>query len=210
MVFLSQDSQVGVSKACQMGLPRLWNPITLRADLWLRCGLKQSCSSRRKFFNGMLQALWNQVNWVDSWLFLVGSQTGNLIPDLSFGHNLCFKCPNEQCKPILEIYVSRAFQCHKKNVTSHWGLTPEIALWSFGSPPGLHLPKWELPWECEGSLPHTPSHFLTLLGVCDVTPGLFLGPHPCNLFAFTPGLLLGSQRCNPFALIASPKLGLRQ
>jgi hypothetical protein len=38
----------------------------------------------------------------------------------------------------------------------------------------------------------TPSHFSTLPGVCDVIPGLSLGPHPCN----------------PFALVASPKLGL--
>jgi hypothetical protein len=96
-----------------------------------------------------------------------------------------------------------------KNATSHWVLTPEIILWSFGSPPGLHLPKWELPWECEGSLPHTPSHFLTLMGICDVIPGLLLGPHLCNLFVLTLGLPLGLQPCNPFALFVSPKLGLR-
>jgi hypothetical protein len=30
----------------------------------------------------------------------------------------------------------------------------------------------------------TPSHFLTLPGVCDVTHGLPFGPHPCNPFAF--------------------------
>jgi hypothetical protein len=34
----------------------------------------------------------------------------------------------------------------------------------------------------------TPSHFLTFPGVCDVTLGLPLGPHPCNAFALTPGL----------------------
>jgi hypothetical protein len=39
----------------------------------------------------------------------------------------------------------------------------------------------------------TPSHFPTLPGVPDVTPGLPFGPHPCN----------------PFALVASPKLELR-
>ncbi len=63
--------------------------------------------------------------------------------------------------------------------------------------------------ECEGSLPHIPSHFLTLSKVCDVTFGLLLGPYPCDLFASTLGLLLGPQPCNPFALVASPKLGLR-
>jgi len=67
-----------------------------------------------------------------------------------------------------------------------------------------------LPWECEGSLPRTPSHFLTLLGVCDVTPGLLLGPHPYDFFALTLWVPLGPQPCNPFALVASPKLGLRQ
>jgi len=66
-----------------------------------------------------------------------------------------------------------------------------------------------LPWECEGSLPHTPSHFFTLLGVCDVIPGLRLGTHPCDLFALTLGLPFGPQHYNPFALVASPELGLR-
>ncbi len=75
-----------------------------------------------------------------------------------------------------------------KNAIIHWVLTAAIAFWSFRSPPGLHLPKWELPWECECSLPHTPSHFLTLPGVHDVTPGLLFGPHPCNAFTLTPGL----------------------
>ncbi len=48
---------------------------------------------------------------------------------------------------------------------------------------GVALGVWRL----------TPSHSPTLSGVSDVTPGLPLGPHPCN----------------PFALVASPKLGLR-
>jgi hypothetical protein len=41
---------------------------------------------------------------------MVGSQTANLTPGLSFGHNLCFKCPNESCEPILNIYVLISFQ----------------------------------------------------------------------------------------------------
>jgi len=40
----------------------------------------------------------------------------------------------------------------------------------------------------------TPSHFPTLPWVCDVTPGLPLGPHSCH----------------PFVLVASLKLGLRK
>jgi hypothetical protein len=45
---------------------------------------------------------------------MVGSQIGNLIPDPSFGYNLCFRYPNESCQPILDIYVPRAFQWYKK------------------------------------------------------------------------------------------------
>jgi len=110
MAFLSRDSRVGVSKSRRLGLPRLWSPITLRVDLGLRCSLKQSCSSCQNLSNDMLHALYNQVNWVDSRLFLVGNQT--LGP--SFGHNLCFKCSNEQHEPSLNIYVPRAFQWYKE------------------------------------------------------------------------------------------------
>ncbi len=45
MVFLSQDSRVGISKLRQRGLRRLWNPITLPTYLESRCGMKQSYSS---------------------------------------------------------------------------------------------------------------------------------------------------------------------
>jgi len=109
MAFLSRDSKVGVLKSRQLELPRLWSPITFRADLGSRCSLKQSCSSRRKLFNGMSHVVYKQVNRVDSRLFMVGSQIANLTPDLSFGHNLCFKCLNEQWELILDIYVPRAF-----------------------------------------------------------------------------------------------------
>ncbi len=42
--------------------------------------------------------------------FLTFFLSDSLTPDLSFGYNLCFRCPNEQCEPILDIYVPRAFQ----------------------------------------------------------------------------------------------------
>jgi hypothetical protein len=62
------------------------------------------------------------LNWIsivipittDSRLFVVRSQTGNSTPGPSFGHNLCFRCPNEQCEPILDIYAPRAFQWYKE------------------------------------------------------------------------------------------------
>ncbi len=63
----------------------------------------------------MSHALYSQINRVNSRLFLIGNQIDNLIPDPSFGHNLCFRCPNEQCKPILNIYIPRDFQLYKKH-----------------------------------------------------------------------------------------------
>jgi len=101
--YFSRDSRVGVTKSRQMGLPRLWSPITLRADLGSRCGLKQSCISRRELSNAMLHSRIGHREKVYSRLLVVGSQTGNSTPGPSFGHNLCFRCPNEDCEPILDI-----------------------------------------------------------------------------------------------------------
>ncbi len=108
--FLSQDSQVGVSKFPQLGLPRIWGRITSRADLQSQWGPKQSCSPCQELSNGMSHATWTQGNQVDSRLLMVGSQTANLTPNLSFGHNLCFRCSNGRCEPILDIYISIVFQ----------------------------------------------------------------------------------------------------
>jgi hypothetical protein len=50
--------------------------------------------------------------WMDPLFFNFLNQekiAKSLIPGLSFGHNLCFKCPNESCEPILNIYISIAF-----------------------------------------------------------------------------------------------------
>ncbi len=164
--FLSRASQVGVPKLAKLGFPWLWSPITLRTDLRWRCGLKQSCSSCRDLFNGMLQALYNQVNQVDSWLFVVKNQIANLTLGPSFGHNLCFSCLNEQCEPILDIYVPRAFQWYKKH---HNPL-------SF-HPWNRSLKFWEFIWDSNShhgsSLGNVRVHSLTLfalLGACDVTP----------------------------------------
>ncbi len=192
MAFLSRDSRnsrVGVPKSRPAGLPRLWSPITLRPDLGSKCGLKQSCSSRWELSNGMSHVFWSQVFRVDSRLFLVGSQIGTSTPGPSFGHNLCFRCPNEQCEPILDIYVPRAFQWYKER---HKTLSFDSSNCSlkFRESTGTPSPKAGVALGVWG---FTPSHFPTLPGVLDVTPGLPFGPHPCN----------------PFALVASPKLGLR-
>ncbi len=42
---------MGVLKLPKLGLPQLWSPITLRANLGSRCGLKQSCNPRRELSN---------------------------------------------------------------------------------------------------------------------------------------------------------------
>jgi hypothetical protein len=107
-------SQMGVLKFSKFGLLQLWGPINLCVDLWLRWGLKQSYSPCWELSNGMWPATYMQGSLVDSWFLVVESQIGNLIPDLSFGQTLCFKCPNGSCKPILDIYVSIAFQWYKE------------------------------------------------------------------------------------------------
>jgi hypothetical protein len=180
----------GGVKSRQLGFPRLWSPITLRADLGLGCGLKQSCIFHWELSNGMSHVVYSQVNRVDSWLFLVGSQTGNLTPGPAFGHNLCFRCPNEQCEPILDIYVPRAFQwykeCHKP-----LSFDPSNRSLKFRKSTGTSSPKVGVALGVWG---FTPSHFPTLPEICAMILGLPFDPHLCN----------------PFALVVSPKLRLRQ
>jgi hypothetical protein len=97
----------------KVGTPWFWGPIILCVDLRWRWGLKQSCSPYQEFSNNMWHATCTQGNQGDSQLFVVGSQTANLIPDPSFGQNLCFEDPNGSCEPILDIYVPRAFPWYK-------------------------------------------------------------------------------------------------
>ncbi len=94
----------------KLGLPLFWGPITLCANLQLRQGLKQSCNPRRELSNIMLHTTYMRRNWGDSQILIIGNQIANLTPIPSFGHNLCLKCLNESWKPILDIYVSKAFQ----------------------------------------------------------------------------------------------------
>jgi len=145
---------MGVPKFPKLGFLWIWDRITLCADLWLRWGLKQSYSSCQDISNNMWHVTYMQGNWGDYWLLVVGSQTVNLTPGLSFDHNLCFRCSNGSCEPILDIYVSIFFN-DINNSSIQWVLAPAIALWRFRSPLGLQLPKWEFTWECEGSPPHT-------------------------------------------------------
>jgi hypothetical protein len=103
MAFLSQDSQMGVLKLPRLELPQLCEAITLCADLWSGWILKQSCSPCQELSKNLLQSTYTQENQVDSRLLVVGNQTANFTIGHSFGHNLCFRCPNGLCELILDI-----------------------------------------------------------------------------------------------------------
>jgi hypothetical protein len=66
-------------------------------------GLRQDLS------NAMSHSPFGGREEVDSRLLVVGSQTANLTPGLSFAHNLGDRCPNGQCEAIFDIYASRPF-----------------------------------------------------------------------------------------------------
>ncbi len=100
---------------------------------------------------------------VDSWLLVVGSQIGNSTPGPSFGHNLCYRCLNEQCEPILDIYASRAFHWYeeRRNPLRFGPCNRSLKFWESTETPspqvGVALGVWVF----------TPSHSLAL----SCTPG---------------------------------------
>jgi hypothetical protein len=171
---LSWDSQVGVSKFLNLGLSQLWGPKTLCADLRLKWGLKQNCSFSWELSNSMFHVTCTYKNQGDSRLLVVESQIVNVTPNLSFGHNLCFRCPNGSCEPILDIYVPRDFQWYKERLNS-MNFNPcnhPLKVWkSIGTPTpkmGVHLEVWGF----------IPSHSFAFPGAWNVTPRLTLGMHP--------------------------------
>ncbi len=107
-----------------------------------------------------------------------------------FGHNLCFKYPNGSCKPILDIYVLKAFQWYKEvfNLMNFDACNSLLKIRkSIGTPTpkvGTHLGVWKF----------IPSHSLTLLGAWNMTPWFHSWPPPLQAFV----------------LVMSPGLGLRQ
>jgi len=162
MAFLSRDFEMGVPKLPKLGLPWLWSPITLCSYLRLRWGLK--CSPRRELSNGMLHTTFTQGNRVNSWHLVVRSQIGP-----SFGHNLCFRCPNGWCKPILDIYVSISFQWYKE-LFKPLGFDPCNCSLNIRESTETPILKVEAPL---GVLGFIPSHFPSL-------PGFPLGSQPCK------------------------------
>ncbi len=179
---------MGISKFPKLGLPQFWGPITLCVELWLRWDLKKGCNPCRDFFNDMSHATCMQGNQGNSLLLVIGNQILNLIHGLYFGHNLCFKCPNGLCNPILDIYISRAFQWYKEifNPMGFDFYNCSLEIWESIETPtpkiGDHLGVWGF----------IPSCSLTFLGAWDVTPEL-------------PSWITPLQA---LALVVSPRLGL--
>jgi hypothetical protein len=209
--YFSRDSWVGVSKLSRARVLELWTPISLDYRVWLRHGLKQSYSSRRDLSNTVLHFQIAHREEVDSWLLVVGSQTASLTPGLSFGHNLSYRCPDEQCEPILDIYVPRAFQWYQER-NNPLRFDPSTRPLKFQESTETPSPKMGV---ALGVNTHTPSHFLKLQGVCGDSRA-FSWPAPfqclcfrswasfllaCNLAMLLPWLSsflpLGLQPCNP-------------
>ncbi len=112
----------------------------------------------------------------DSWLLMVGSQVANLILVPSFNHNLCFKCPNGSCEPILNIYVPRAFQWYNKvfNPLSFDPCNNSLKIWESTM---TLIPKVEAPLGMWGFIPHI---FLHSQENAVWFLGFPLGPQPCK------------------------------
>jgi hypothetical protein len=176
-VILSWDSQMGVLKFSKLGLPQLWKPITLCANLRLRLGLKQSCSPCWELSKGVWHVTCTQGNQGDSWLLMLDSQIGNLIFDPSFGHNLCLNDPNESCKRILNICVPRDFQWFKE-IFNLMGFDPynyflkiRKSIWTPIPKMGVHLGVWKFIPSHSLTLPHFREHEMWLPSF---TIGLYL------------------------------------
>ncbi len=167
---------MGIPKFPKLGLPWLWGPIILSIELWLRWGLKESCSLCWELSNDMWQATCTQGNRSDSWLLVVRSQTTNLTPGLSFGHNLCFKCSNGSCEPILDIYVPRALQWYRElvNPMSFDAYNCPLKIRESTRTPtpkmGVHLGVWGF----------IPSHSFALLRAWNMILAPSLGLHLCK------------------------------
>jgi hypothetical protein len=140
----------------------------------------------------MSHATCTQGDWGDFQLLVAKNQIDNLIPDLSFGHNLCLKCPNGSCKPILDIYVPKKFQWYKE-LLNLMGFDPyncSLKVWkSIGTPTpkmGAHLGVWGF----------IPSHSPTFPRTWNVTPRLPFWPAPLQALALvmSPRLKLEHER----------------
>jgi hypothetical protein len=179
--------QMGIPKFPKLGVQRLWGPVTLCVDLWLKWGLKQSSNLRQELFHSIWHATWTQGNWVDSRLLVIGNQITNLTCDLSFGHKLCFRSPNGLRDPILDIFVLITFQWYKK-LFNPMGFDPynfPLKIWESQSPKmGVHLGVWGF----------IPSHSFALPRAWYVSLGLPSWPKTLQALALVASLKLRLQQ----------------
>jgi hypothetical protein len=129
----------------RFGFSGLWDFVAPCPNLRLGQGINQTCNSQRELSNAMLHSWSTRQEHVNSWLLVVGSQIADLTPGPSFTHNLGCRCPNDQCKAILDIYTSRTFQWHQEHPNARcfgpccWALN----IWESWRTPNPQL------WECE-------------------------------------------------------------
>jgi hypothetical protein len=103
----------------------------------------------------MQHATYTSVNHGNSRLVVIRSQIGSLTINLSFGHNLCFKYSNGSCEPILDIYVSKAFQWHNERFNP------------------MNFNPWNLPLKIRESIETSTSKVGAHLRVCGFNPSHF-------------------------------------
>jgi hypothetical protein len=132
------------------GLPGLWDIIASRPDLWSGQDLNQTCSPLRELSKAVSHYPSTRRERVDSRLLVVGSQTANLTPGLSFAHNLGCRCPNDRCEAISDIYTSRPFQWHQERPKARC-FSPLCRTLKIQE--SRRIPNPQL-WECEFH-PHT-------------------------------------------------------
>jgi len=142
-----------------VGVPGLWMLVTLDCRVWSQRGLNQSCSPRRDLSNAMSYSQFEGWEEVDSRLLVVRSQIASLTLGPSFAHNLGFRCPNDQCEAIFDIYAPRPFQWHQEhlnarcfgpccralNIRESWRTpNPQLWEWEFHPPtsPKVGLRHW--------------------------------------------------------------------
>jgi hypothetical protein len=116
-------------------------------------------------------------------------QVDNLAIGPSFGHNLCFKCPNGSCEPILDIYILRTFQWYKELFNS-MSFDPYNRPLKIQKSIGTPTPKMRAHLGVWGFIP---SHFPKFPRAWNVTPRLHFWLAPLQAFALVTSLRLGLQ-----------------
>jgi hypothetical protein len=163
---------MGVPKFPNIGLSCLWGPITLSTHLHSN---EVSYSPCQDLFNGISHATCMQGNWSNSRLLI----PNNLSHGPPFGPNLCVKCPNGSWKPILDIYILRAFHWYKECLNPmgfdpcNFSLKPQEFIRTLIPKVRAHLGMWRF----------IPSHSPTFPRAWNVTPMLPPWPAPLQTLA---------------------------